>query len=383
MTQAPFPAALPLSSIPLPPPDPLGYPLPPMLLQGLSYLTLSLHLVAMAFTLGGLILYLVSHLRQGPAHKTLSRFYGVALPLGFSFLVTFGVPPLLFVQVLYGQMFYSSSVLIGAFWISVIPLLITGYAALYAHKLTKEGRPALQWPLLLIAVTAMLTVGYIYVNNLTLSMSPARWADLYHANPGGDTLNAGEPTLLPRYLTFILPTLAVAGLALVLLGSVRRAWGDESAGKAVAGFGLKAHLVGRVLAIAAAGWLLVTVPQSVQQAVLGGGFATVVLYVAVGLGIVATVLTVLGSRKKGALLPVAAATAMFLEVFCLLMVRDQARLAYLAPYFKLEDVPVHEQWGMTAAFAVTLVAGLVFLIVVTWKVSKPAAAAARKNVGAV
>ncbi|MCU0665077.1 MAG: hypothetical protein MUC50_22480 [Myxococcota bacterium] len=380
MTLDSLAATLPALSVPLPPPDPIGYPLPPLLLQGLSYLTLSLHLLAMSFTLGGLLLYLLSRARKGPGHEVLSRFYPVALPLGFSFLVTFGVPPLLFVQVLYGQMFYTSSVVIGAFWIAVIPLLITAYAALYAHKLTNDGRPILQWPMLLIAVSAMLTVGFIYVNNLTLSMEPGRWAALYHAHPAGDTLNSGEPTLLPRYLAFILPVLSVAGLALVILGSVRRAWGDEQSGKAIAAFGRNAHLVGRALALGAAAWLLSTLPQNVRETVIGGGLTTVVLYVAGGLVLVTTALTVAGSRQKSPLFPIAASVSMLLELFCLLIVRDHARLATLSPFFKLEDVPVNAQWGMTIAFALTLVLGLAFLVVITWKVGKTAAASARKNI---
>ena len=111
---------------------------------------------------------------SGP-FTSFQNIFSAGLPLGFSYLVTFGIPPLLFVQVLYGQMFYSSSVLVGAFWIAVVPLLILAYAMVYSHKLTRRTRPRIQIWVLSIAALAMLSVGFIYVNNLTLSMTPERW----------------------------------------------------------------------------------------------------------------------------------------------------------------------------------------------------------------
>jgi hypothetical protein len=42
------------------------------------------------------------------------------LPTVMALLINLGVPPLLFAQVLYGRALYTSSVLIGAYWISVI-----------------------------------------------------------------------------------------------------------------------------------------------------------------------------------------------------------------------------------------------------------------------
>src|SRR5512133_2986047 len=151
---------------PIPDFDPIGLALPGPWLMALSYLTLTLHFVAMQFTVGGALVLLATWRRQ----HGIAKFFGTALPLGFSYLVTFGIPPLLFVQVVYGQFFYSSSVLIGAFWISVIPLLIMGYGASYWHKLSRGERPGRQVWIIGLSLLALLFVGFIYVNNLTLSM---------------------------------------------------------------------------------------------------------------------------------------------------------------------------------------------------------------------
>lgn len=50
-----------------------------------------------------------------------------------AFTVNFGVAPLLFVQVLYGHLFYASSILMAVFWLAVIPLLIAAYYAAYLY----------------------------------------------------------------------------------------------------------------------------------------------------------------------------------------------------------------------------------------------------------
>ena len=57
-----------------------------------------------------------------------------ALPIVMTYVINLGVPPLLFAQVLYGRAIYTSSVLIGAWWIAVIPLLMLCYWLLYRFQ---------------------------------------------------------------------------------------------------------------------------------------------------------------------------------------------------------------------------------------------------------
>jgi len=71
-------------------------PLPAFILQSLAYLTFTLHLLAMQFTVGGAILLLINWLRSrrsaDASAVATARFFGTGLPLGFSYLVTFGIP---------------------------------------------------------------------------------------------------------------------------------------------------------------------------------------------------------------------------------------------------------------------------------------------------
>jgi hypothetical protein len=354
-----------LGSLPIPPADPLGYPVPLELLRGLSYLTLTLHLLAMYFTLGGVALWLYLRLRK-PAHgESMSAFLGGGLTLGFSYLVTLGIPPLLFVQVMYGQLFYSSSVIVGAHWILVVPLLIVAYGLFYLHKLTRRKSPGPQWVYLLIGFLAMLTIGFFYVNNLTLMQTPERWMAIYQERPNGLALNMGEPTVVSRLLMFLSPALAVSGLGLLLAGAFLRRWEQEEKGRAFQGFGLRAFLAGIVLAVAFGAWFLVTVPQPVMAAVREMGWVLPVGMAGVGLFVVAAVLVIVSTRVLCYWTPIIAIVVSALAVAAVVVVRDMVRVAYLQPVFSASEVPVHAQWVMFILFAITLVLGLALVIGLT------------------
>lgn len=358
---------------PIPPFDPLGLPLPAFMLQALAYLTFTLHILAVHFTLGGAILLHATWLRArrggssaGPS-ATMARFWGTGLPLGFSYLVTFGVPPLLFLQVTHGQFFYSSSVLIGAFWISVIPLLITGYGAAYWHKLTRDSRPRGQTAVIAVSLLALLLIGFIYVNNLTLSMTPDRWLGLYQAHSGGGTLNLGEPTLLPRYLLILSPALVVGGLALVIRAAVLRKWDRPEDARSSQRLGLRTMVIGAAVEALAAAWMLAALPQAVRSAVTTGGLLSVLAAVGALLGIGAIALAWLSgkSARPGLTLALLASALQLGATAAMVVLRDFVRHAYLRPYFDLGRVEVQPQWGMFALFAAVLVVGVVFMAVTT------------------
>ena len=364
-----------IAQVPMPTPDPLGYPVPAILLQILAYFTLSLHFIALNFTLGGLMYLIWMKVRKSDDGQV---FLSASLPLGFSYLVTLGIPPLLFVQVMYGQMFYSSSVIIGAFWILVVPLLILAYGMLYLNKMKKEAKPATRLIILGIALLTMLTVGFIYVNNLTLSMTPDAWMAKYAANPAGGQLNHEEPTLFARYALFMSPTLVVAGAALVLAGVLRSKWRGDDSGKAIYDLGMKGHLIGRVATAAAAGALISTLPEAHFENLMAG-HGKLFLILGVVLAVLATALIVVAAKKKAAVFGIIGIVLMVLEAIMFITVRDFLRQIYVAEHFTFEDVPVFEQWGMVGIFVASMVAGLALLIVLTVKVSKTAIAKYRES----
>jgi hypothetical protein len=352
-------------ALPLPPPDPLGYPVPVELLRALSYLTLTLHFVALHFTLGGVMLWLWLRLRR-PAHADgMSAYLGSGLTLGFSYLVTLGIPPLLFVQVMYGQLFYSSSVIIGAHWILVVPLLIVAYGLFYLHKLTRERHPAPQWVYMLLALLAMLTIGFFYVNNLTLMQAPERWMSIYHLRPNGQSLNLGDPTVLPRWLALLSPAPAVAGLGLILAGTVLRRWQQEDKGLAFQSLGFRSVLVSVAATGAFGAWFVSRIPQDVLTRVVEMPLLVPVSLAGAALLLVTALLAGLASRSRSLAVPIAAIVAAAGSLATLVALRDMLRLAWLRPHFTPDDVPVHAQWAMFFLFAATLVLGLVLVVWLT------------------
>ena len=120
--------------------DPIPLPAPVWLLKLLHVVTLSLHFVAVEMLLGrpagggGAQPVPVSP-HAGVAARALARRLTVVM----TFVINLGVPPLLFAQVLYGRALYTSSVLIGIYWIAIVPVLMLTYWLLYQFSARLEG----------------------------------------------------------------------------------------------------------------------------------------------------------------------------------------------------------------------------------------------------
>ena len=106
--------------------------------QVLLIVTFFIHMILMNFLLGGSLLT-VWDLLTGKLEKKASG----SIPTLVALTVNFGVPPLLFVQVLYGHLFYSSSVMLAVPWILVIPVLILAYYGAYIFVKQTDKAPVL------------------------------------------------------------------------------------------------------------------------------------------------------------------------------------------------------------------------------------------------
>lgn len=68
----------------------------------------------------------------------LARALATRLPVAVALTITLGVAPLLFVQVLYGQFFYTSSILLGYVWLTLLLILLLGYYGYYCYAFRWE-----------------------------------------------------------------------------------------------------------------------------------------------------------------------------------------------------------------------------------------------------
>ena len=249
--------------------DPIPLPAPYWVFKLLLIVTFTLHILAMNFLLGGMVLALASRW-SGGRERANRLFSDVAtkLPVLLPATVTLGVAPLLFLQVIYGQFFYTSSVVIAWPWFLALVMLTVAYYGLYyvsarTHRQAGSGRRVLLASFLLIAV-----IGFLFSTNLTLSQTPAAWTGKYFADPSGWNLNLSEPTLVPRYLHFFTAAVAVGGLLLMLIAWLQRD-SDAEYRRYVFRFGGKAFEFATMAQFGIGFWFLVSLPRAQRMLFLG------------------------------------------------------------------------------------------------------------------
>ncbi|HID24772.1 MAG TPA: hypothetical protein EYP14_20560, partial [Planctomycetaceae bacterium] len=210
--------------------DPIPLPAPVWLFKTLEVVTVSLHFVAVQLLLSGLIVGTIwawaARKRHTPLLAEASGAVARLLPIVMIYVINLGVPPLLFAQVLYGRALYTSSVLVGAFWISVILLLMIVYSLLYVIASRAERGEGWGW-IGLLAFLVAAKIALIYSSNMTLMLRPQVWAEMYRADPHGLHMNPGDPTVWPRWLYMVVGSVTVGGAGLLLL-SLSRRMGEET-----------------------------------------------------------------------------------------------------------------------------------------------------------
>lgn len=341
--------------IPLPTPDPMPLPGPVWLMMTLLLVTFLLHLLAMNLTVGGTAIAIVCGVRR-KKNAFAGQLFDAAirvLPVSLAFTVTLGVAALLFVQVLYGNFLYTSSILIGVFWIAVIPALIIAYYSLYYSKAHPE-----QTGTLYLALALMLAIGFIYIDNFTLMLSPDRWLELYRRSTAGMNLNWSEATLVPRYLHFMLGAFAIAGLAVFATGIAKR---STEYGQWLMSQGSHWFVASTVVNYLVGMWFMMALPRSVLMDLFAGSALAASL---VGFGMLlplaAVMHTILAVRTPKAVLHARLAVATtLLTLVVMVAVRQVVRSAYLRPYVSIREMPANPQWSVIVLFLLLFVAGLI------------------------
>jgi len=180
--------------------DPIPIPAPIWLVKLLHIVTLSLHFVAVEMLLGGLLLAVVLSLLSGsPLARVTARALARRLTVVMTFVINLAVPPLLFTQVLYGRAIYTSTVLIGIYWISILGLLTLTYWLLYRFTGRLEAGKS-GW---FVGLSAWLLAGCIarlLSTEMTLMLRPEVWKQMYSSSGAGVFLPPHDPTLEPRWL---------------------------------------------------------------------------------------------------------------------------------------------------------------------------------------
>lgn len=347
--------------------DPIPLPAPVWLFKLLHIVTLALHFTAMEILLGALLVaVLLNLLARSGSGQTAATGMARRLPIVMTYVINLGVPPLLFAQVLYGRALYTSSVLIGIWWISVIPALMLVYWLLYRFAAGLERGRSVWW-MGLIAWLITGTIARVYTSNMTLMLRPEVWQTMYSASALGRWLPSGDPTVLPRFLFVMATGFMAAGVWMVYLSS-RRSFSSTDrryfsrVGGWIAAGGSALQLIAGIAVYRA------------QPAIVQTGLHDHVLYRIAGWGWLALTVVILLSAGAAALLqPVAALTSWtaaalgFVSIALETVYRDGIRdVTLLSKGFDVWQRTVVTNWSVVVLFLVLFVAGLG---VVGWLIS--------------
>ena len=287
-------------------------------LYTLLYLgTLAIHVVLASYVLAGTglcaLVAVIGRARAGglaPAADALRDW----LPFGVGAAITAGVAPLLFVQVLYQERFYTANLLLFVRWLAVVAVLIAGFYLLYLAKsrpLASGQRTRLATAVAVAAFGCFLFTAWSWAENHMLSLDRAAWPAFY----GEGRLFYASPALALRVAMW---TAGAVPVMACLVGFQLRGRHDGAARPLAV-----AALAGTVAAAIAA---LASAP--VRAAALDPAALPYSAGTGVGLAIATAAAAAQAIRRRfsGRTLA-AAAIGLGLAVVCVCAVRELARLA--------------------------------------------------------
>ncbi len=287
--------------------------------------TLALHAVFIGYVVAGTAYALLQALRR--ADDPLAATVRDRLPFMLGAGITAGVAPLLFVQLLHQQRFYTANLLLGPRWMAVVPALIVGFYALYLGKMSERFRKLA----LAVALACFTFVAWSWSELHELMKADRVWHDFYAA--GDRMFLAG--TIAPRFVV-------LAG-ALATTFAMVAAWSADDADRRRLAV---IALASRVCSIGGAAWLwqtgfAVTGPAKAWLVVLGAA-------VAIELG--AWAMLARAASERVLALATGAGTG---AIVAAVIVREAPRVALIEP---THELAVDAGGGLV--FAIALVAGV-------------------------
>jgi len=355
--------------------DPIPLPAPVWLFKLLHMVTLMLHFTAVQILLGAMLLAIVWNIfgKKDSAAREASNSIIKKIPTVMTYVINFGVPPLLFAQVLYGQALYTSSVLIGFYWFSVIIVLTLAYFLLYrAADRASENKP--WWIYGILSFIGISYIAKIFSMNMTLMLSPEDWEPLYEASNGFGNVLKIEPTMIPRFLFMFVGSLGLAGASLAVLGAFDKF--GEKTGDFLRNWGAQIAIVFSLVQAALGVWVYQAQPPIVKSGLFENSLYSTGIYAwaaTVLLSVLTAVLVRFGGRAKAKLFSAAAVVASILTTATVVLVRDGMRdLTLLAKGYDVWNRTVVSNWSVVILFLGLFVGALVLIGVVLVAVSKSA-----------
>lgn len=335
----------------------------------LLLVTFFLHILLMNAMLGSAFIAMTAHLTGDGKSTPATEAIAEKLPFFIAFAVNFGVAPLLFVQVLYGHFIYSSSILMGTFWLWIIGILIGAYYLAYIYKYRYDSMEAGRAVITGVITFLLLLIGFFFSNNFTLMLHPESWVR-YFDSPGGMLLNLDDPTLLPRYLHFMVSAVAVGGITTALYHRYRKSRGADDAVPWIA-YGCRWFAYATFVNAGVGAWFAGSLPQDIfPEGSTAGFFFFLLLLLGFSSAVIAAIFAL---REK----TVPAFSGLLITLVLMILARDMLRSAYLAPWFSPSELTVQPAYSPFIIFLASFIGGLVLI---GWMVKKTFESLSNKEV---
>ena len=349
-----------------------GFPLlpaPAMLLDHLLGLVFVIHVIFMNYVAVAPFVIAWYLLVKGNQGRQRARWMAGALPIAFTFAINFGVASLLFVQALFSERFFTSNIILGNVWLSVIGLLL---AAFYGVYLVKRFVEKPRWNARLGGLIALIVgglvwmVGLIMISNYFISTSRDEWMLLLD-RPAAIIRSI---TFLPRALHFLVGATAVTGFWMMWI-----AWWREKRGVLHPDL-TKFREQGTALATAATGlqivigiWFVLWQPQETWDRLFSGSFISIVWMSGIAAGLLMLASLVIANFSPRPWLWIRTASGLLLyTLFGMVAGRELVRIAAFGSDFHVADIPAAPQANAVKLFALLLVLGLITIVYLLWLV---------------
>lgn len=270
------------------------------------------------------------------------------IPILFAIGINMAIPALLFLQVVFGHLFYASSILMGTFWILIIPLLTIAYYSSYYHY-RKFETSSYSKHALAVMILIILYIGFVLVNNLSMMEIPQTW-DNYFSNRKGTILLWSVTSIYPRFLHFLVASLAIGGIFYSLYFSKK----TDSRDKVKEG--LKIFAYATMVQIIVGFWFLLSLPRDIMLKYMGGDLIATVFLV---IGIITAFISIFASLRgnlKGSIL------FLLLTLVGMVINRYNLRIFQLGENFKVSHLKLSAQWDIFIIFLLILLLGVAVIV---------------------
>jgi hypothetical protein len=323
-------------------PDYNFLPAPLWLITTLHLVTLMLHFAAMNFMVGGVIVILFGRFKDRWSDPTVQRFVKL-FPTAMAATITFGVAPLLFLQLVYPRQAYAAAIVSGWFWLLIVVLAIVTYYFLYAASFSKSGAGRRIDLYLSLALVGFVYISYIYSSVFSLAERPDLYKLMYAHTQSGFTLNPNVGSYILRWLHMILGAITVGGFFVGLLGK------DNPQANTV---GRKFFLWGMIAAMIAGLGYLFTLDEILLSFMRSPAVWFLLVSIVLSLG----ALHFFFKRRFAA-----SGLMLFVSLLGMVTIRHYVRLLHLEGIYDPAAYAIKPQWSVFLVFAICFVIAVVTL----------------------